>query len=68
MIDKYIVLHIQSYLQKCSNCNICDLIDKNRYCYCCKNYFCKKCDMKWWYTLDEVMGKYCAKCYDLVYA
>lgn len=66
MFDKYMILNIQSFLKECSNCKKLDLLHSNRYCYCCKKYFCIYCDMKWYYTLDEVLGQYCIKCYKLV--
>ena len=66
MFDKYLVMYIQEFLKKCSKCNKCDILVNSRYCYCCRKYFCNNCEMKWYYTHDEVMGRYCLKCYDLV--
>ena len=66
MFDKYLILYIQEFLKKCSKCDKYDMLNNSRYCYCCHNYFCNSCEMKWYYTLDEVMGRYCLKCYELV--
>ena len=67
VVDWYIGFNILNYLTKCDRCNCYDIINKQDKCEICNHSFCIKCkhNLNYCAARDEVMRRFCDKCYNM---